>query len=133
MQAGSIPPKKRTRREMLLAVVCASALTPQRPLAISPATFPWSVDREGHIGRRIVAQPRSDDATEPVIDLMPLHAALGFYMSAPGNPERIAHVRHHLLLVHAATADGALPFPWREMHYGCALLLKARQWHPVFD
>jgi hypothetical protein len=64
---------------------------------------------------------------------MPLHVALDSYLSDPENPRRIALVRHHLALVHAATADDALPFPWREMHYGCTLLLKAAKWHPVFD
>jgi hypothetical protein len=99
----------------------------------SPHAFPWAVDSAAHIQRRRVSATRPENVPPPVIDLAPLHVALDSYMDEPDNPERIALVRHHLALVQAATADETLPFPWREMHYGCTLLLNADKWQPVFD
>lgn len=51
------------------------------------------------------------------------------YASHPDGMGRKRLVRHHLKLVRAATADASLPFAWREMHYGCNLLLNAPRWH----
>ena len=64
---------------------------------------------------------------------MPLHIALGSYLCQPENPKSIALVRHHLAIVQAATADDALPFAWHEMHDFATILLKADQWHPLFN
>jgi hypothetical protein len=52
-------------------------------------------------------------------------------MSDSGNPRRMALVRRHLALVRAATADGAPPFAWREMHEFTTMLLTAPEWHPM--
>ena len=67
------------------------------------------------------------------VTLTPLHLALDAYMANPGNLQRIAHVRHHLTLVHAATAHEALTFSWREMHEFTTILLNADQWRSPFD
>jgi hypothetical protein len=118
------------RRQVLLAVIIAPALK-SRTMPLTPDAFPWAVDRSGYITRRVVTRLRSENET--VINLTPLHLALDSYMCRPDDPRRIAHVRHHLAIVHAATANEALPFAWREMHYACVLLLNADQWHPFFD
>jgi hypothetical protein len=119
-----------TRRHLIFLFACAAKA--QRP-SLSPATFPWAVDREGVIRRRIVPKPRSDGAIEPAIDLMPLHLALGSYLYQPENPMSIAAVRHHLALVQAATADETHAPPWREIHEFATILRNADQWHPLFD
>ena len=121
------------RREVLLALSCVWSARTHAASPLSPAAFPWAVDRTGHISRRIVSKPQSNDITEPAIDLMPLHLALNTYMSAPDDARRIVWVRYHLAIVQAATANTALPFPWREIHYACVLLLGADQWHRILE
>jgi hypothetical protein len=94
-----------------------------------PKTFPWAVDRAAHLTRRKV--PELGETTEPLIDLTPLHLALDSYMLQPDDPQRLAHVRHYLTLVHAATADAQMP--WWEIHDFATILLDAEQWHPLPD
>jgi hypothetical protein len=121
------------RRELLLGLIIVPGLKSRQPRPLTPPAFPWAVDRTGYITRRAVMPLRSENEMPPVIDLTPLHLALHSYMSDSGNPRRIALVRRHLALVRAATADEALPFPWREMHEFTTILLNAEQWHPLPD
>src|ERR1700679_3295777 len=94
-------------------------------VAVKPTPFPWAIDREAFIWRRIVPKPRSDEALEAVIDLTPLHLAVSAYLSERENTTRIEDVRHHLAVVLAATAGDTLPFAWREMHEFTTILLDA--------
>jgi len=100
-----------------------------RQLVISgPKTFPWAVDRTAHLARR---KPEPGETAEPLIDLTPLHLALDSYILQPGDSQRLALVRHHLAIVHAATADDSLPFACREIHEFATILLEAEEWHPI--
>ena len=91
--------------------------------------FPWAFDRSGCIGRRAVPELPCQDTAPLAVDLGPLHRALDMYASHSESMERRKLVQHHLMLVRAATADASLPFAWREIHYGCNLLLNAPRWH----
>ena len=103
------------------------ALSPKP--SMPPEAFPWAVDREAHLARRtVVSRSAADPST---IDLHPLHVALDVFMRRQGDSLAIAEARHHLALVHAATAAPGLSFAWREMHEFCSILLAAPEWHPV--
>jgi hypothetical protein len=98
-------------------------------IAISgPRTFPWAVDRAARLMRRTVPEP--GETAEPLIDLTPLHLTLDSYMLKP-DPQRIAHVRDHLAIVQAATAD--IHMPWWEIHDFATILLDVEKWHPLPD
>jgi hypothetical protein len=98
---------------------------------MTPEMFPWAVDRAAHLKRRVVPDLPFVQTPHAPIDLAPLHLALDSYITQPGNRHLISMARRQLAIVHAATDDGNLPCQWREMHLFAAILLNAREWHPV--
>jgi hypothetical protein len=118
-----------TRRELLLSLICtATARHHDQPL--SPATFPWAVDRTAHLARREVLCEYGNDRGELNFVLARLHRALSVYHATPSWHAMFA-ARRQLMRLKTHIEIAGVPAGWHEMHLFAAILLRNTFWHVV--
>jgi hypothetical protein len=115
-----------SRREMLLTLLC----TAHAKIALSPASFPWAVDRTAHLARRETPGEVREPGELNFV-LARLDGALSTCHTRPSCTQARLDARRQLSNLKGDIERAGMPQKWHEMHLFADILLRSEHWKTV--